>query len=103
MEPVTAIFMTTSTVGRRLGRAPGTARIPAPPAAQRCPDCPTHDNAPPSPGGRAAVARSTRGSVRRGSVERVAAGAGAGGVRVVDGEALGVDPVSEVDLGTGQV
>ena len=37
------------------------------------------------------------------SAERVAAGAGVAGVRVVDGEALGVDPVGEVDGGAGQV
>ncbi len=36
---------------------------------------------------------------RGGSVERVAAGAGAGGVRVVDGEALLLDGVDEVDGG----
>src|SRR6185436_19076209 len=38
-----------------------------------------------------------------GSVERVAAGAGALGVRVVDREALGVDAVHEVDRGAAQV
>ena len=37
------------------------------------------------------------------SVERVAAGAGALRVGVVDGEALRVDPVDEVDRGAGQV
>src|SRR4051812_40924797 len=40
---------------------------------------------------------------RGGSVERVTTGAGALRVRVVDGEALGVDAVREVDGGTGEV
>src|SRR3954447_8643850 len=43
------------------------------------------------------------GSARRGLVERVAAGAGAAGVRVVDGEALLLDGVNEVDDRTLQV
>src|SRR6478609_5601106 len=38
-----------------------------------------------------------------GSAEGVAAGAGAGGVRVVDGEALLLDGVDEVDGGAAQV
>src|SRR5436190_16588228 len=37
------------------------------------------------------------------SVERVAAGAGIRRIRVVDGEALRVDPVGEVDGGAGEV
>src|SRR6266498_2073928 len=44
-----------------------------------------------------------RGKASDRSVERVAAGAGALRVGVVDGEALGVDPVGEVDGGAGQV
>src|SRR5437764_620757 len=84
IEPVTAIFMATSGVRRgRPGQPTGRERqrpYPRSAGTAGCPFC---------------------GDYR--SVERVAAGAGTRSVRVVDGEALGVDPVGEVDGGAGEV
>src|SRR6266480_3886035 len=54
----------------------------------------------PVPGGRICGASSGRGPA---SVERVAAGAGPGRVRVVDRETLLLDRVDEVDGGAGEV
>src|SRR6516225_7453892 len=45
----------------------------------------------------------TAGHKLRASVERVAAGAGPRGVRVVDGEALLLDRVDEVDRGPAEI
>src|SRR5437899_1751134 len=87
IEPVTAIFMSALGVGNG-------GRLPPQPTGTG------HANGRPADGtaGRA----EKRNSVQN-SVERVTAGAGVLRVRVVDGEALGVDPVGEVDRGAGQV
>src|SRR6185369_16526959 len=102
IEPVTAIFMrapgeVSANGGRAKAYRSTNAKVAASrvTAAWRCVG-PVHR-------GRWTGPRRTVGGTRLSSVERVAAGAGAGRVRVVDGEALLVDPVDEVDRGAGQV
>src|SRR5262245_8456086 len=89
IEPVTAIFMGTapevSTAVRQRRQPTGqTSTIPL-------------------PAGRAQKPGPRAGPLRNRSVERVAAGARPLCVGVVDGEALRVDAVGEVDGGAGEV
>src|SRR2546423_1602608 len=81
IEPVTTIFMAASV------RSGGYTAWTAYPQRRA--------------GGRTVKDATARARSGRESVEGVAAGAGARGVRVVDGEALCVDPVGEVDRRAG--